>query len=265
MNWNLVKKTVSDRWRGTLVYGVGLAAWTLMLTAIFPSFKNMSGLNELIERYPENIYKLFGGAELDFTDFDNFITVEFLGLMIVIIVGAFVFTFARSIVAGELKEGTLELLLAQPVERWRVVVSKGAVMLAGIVGLVLVVIVSVFVFGSAFKVGVSYSGYLAYWPLGVCLFVAIGGYTTLLSILNPRRGVMAAVAVTLAFYLMNFVAETVGFLKVVKYFSIFHYYNPGEVLGSGSVPWLDMLFLAGLGVACFAAALWFFERKDIVL
>lgn len=265
MNWNLVRKTISDRWRGTAIYAGALAAYVLLITAMFPSFQNMTGVKEMMENYPESMSRFFGIESIDITSFNNFMTVELLGLMFVIIVGAFVFSFARGMVAGELSDGTLELLLAQPIQRWKMLTSKGAVLLAGIVGIVLTTVLSVFAFGAAFGIDVSYSGYLAYLPVATALLISIAGYSILFStaLHKPRWVVMASVGVTLGFYMMQFVATSSQSLEKLGYFTIFHYYNPLKVLESGSVPVGDVLLLLAFGAACFGASLWFFQRKDI--
>ncbi len=265
MNWNLVRKTINDRWRGTAIYAGALAAYVLLMTAMFPSFEKMTGIQEMMESYPESMSRFFGVESIDITSFNNFMTMELFGLMFVIIVGAFVFSFARNMVAGELHDGTLELLLAQPVERWKILTSKGAVFLAGIVGIVLVTVLSVFAFGAAFGIDVSYSGYLAFLPVATALFISIAGYSILFStaLHRPRWVVMASVGVTLGLYMMQFAATTSPSLEKLGYFTIFHYYNPLKVLDSGSVPIWDVLMLLAVGAACFGASLWFFQRKDI--
>jgi len=265
VNWNLVRKTISDRWRGTAIYAGALAAYVLMLTAMFPSFQKMTGVKEMLENYPESMSRFFGVESIDITSFNNFMAMELLGLMFVIIVGAFVFSFARYMVAGELRDGTLELLLAQPIQRWKMLTSKGAVLLAGIVGIVLATVLSVFAFGAAFGIDVSHAGFLAYAPVAIALFVAIAGYSILFStaLYRPRWVVMASVGVTLGFYMMNFAATSSQSLEKLGYFTIFHYYNPLKVLDSGSVPVGDVLVLLGIGAACFAASIYFFQRKDI--
>ena len=265
MNWNMMRKTISDRWRGTAIYAGALAAYVLMLTAMFPSFQKMTGIEEMFEGYPEGMTRFFGVESIDITSFSNFMTMELFGLMFVIIVGAFVFSFARNMVAGELRDGTLELLLAQPIQRWKMLTSKGGVLLAGIVGIVLVTVLSVFAFGAAFGIDVSYSGYLAYLLVAIALLVSIAGYSILFStaLHRPRWVVMASVGVTLGFYMMQFVATSSESLEKLGYFTIFHYYNPLKVLDSGSVPVGDVLILLAFGAACFGASLWFFQRKDI--
>ncbi len=44
-----------------------------------------------------------------------------------------------------------------------------------------------------------------------------------------------------------------------------HYYNPADVLSKGSVPWLDVLVLAGVGLAGIVAAAYIFQHRDINL
>ena len=265
MSWNLVRKTISDRWRGTVFYAAGIAAYVLMMAAIFPSIEKIERIQEIVDKYPENLFRFFGVEKIDMGNWNNYLTVEFLGLIVVIIIGAFVFSFARSITAGELKDGTLELLLAQPVERWKVLVSKGLVLVAGIVALVLTIVLSVYAFGSAFKVGVSYTGFLAYLPLASALFISIAGYSVLLTVILPNRGVMAAVGLTLAFYLVNFAASGSRSLDKLKYFTIFHYYDPVRTLESGTLAVRDTLVLLAAGLICLAAAVRVFQRKDIIL
>jgi ABC-2 type transport system permease protein len=265
MNWNLALKTLNDRWKSTLFYGIGLAAYTLMITAIYPSFKNMPNVDEFLENYPEELLRFFGASEFDFTNFNSYINIEFLGLMLVIIVGVYVFAFARSVTAGEMKDGTLELLVTQPIERWEIVASKSAVMLAGIVALMVTVVLSIFAFGSMFGVGVSYSGFASFLPVAIALFLCIGCYAILLEVIMPRGGTMAAVGLTIGFYLINFIGRSVSSVSAIRYFSIFNYYDPSKVLAEGTVPWLDVLVLVGVGLACVAAGAYIFQHRDLNL
>ena len=76
---------------------------------------------------------------------------------------------------------------------------------------------------------------------------------------------MAAVGLTIALYLLNFIGESVKSVRWVRYASIFHYYNPANVLDSGSVPWIDVAVLAGVGIASIAVAAWIFQHRDINL
>lgn len=265
MNASLARKTVADRWKSTLFYGIGLVAYMFLLTSIFPTFRNMPNIEQFTENYPEDLMRFFGSGEFDLTSFSSYMNMEFLGLMIVIIMGAYVFAFARSVTAGEVKEGTIELLVTQPVERWEIVVTKSVVMLGGITVLLAAVVASVMVFGSIFGVDVAYRGFACYLPLAIALFFCVAGYSLLLSVMMPRGGIMAAVGLTLLLYVLNFIGETVRSVSWVRYISIFRYYDPGRVLHRGTVPWADVLVLAGFGAAALAAAAWLFQHRDLKL
>ncbi len=267
MNLNLLRKTIGDRWRSFTVYLGGILAYVLMLCALFPVVQKMTGIQEFLGEYPEALTRFFGVEKLDITSLNGFMVVEFLGVMWVIIVAAFVISFARSQVAGEVKDGPLEFLLAQPIERWKILTGQGTVLLTGTILLVGSTFLGVFIFGAAFGISVAYSGYLSLMPIGCALFIAVAGYSLLFSTVfnNPKKAVMASAALTLVFYLVHFAGAYSSVMEKIDIISIFHYYNPLKVLDSGTVPVRDVLVLLGAGLVFFLLAIWVFRRKDIAL
>lgn len=268
MNLSVLKKTVFERWRPTVVYTVGLLAYMLMLTAVYPTFRKMlTAKSELLKDYPKGLLQFFGVERIDAASFSNYITLELLGFIWVVIMAAFVIAFARQMVAGEIDDGTLELLMAQPVARWKVLTTEGAGLLGGIVILVVTTVVGMIVYGSifAYNAGVNYAGYAAFLPVGICLAAAIGGYSVLFSVLlsDPKRAVMASVGLTLFFYLLHFSASYSSILAKVDWFGIFHYYNPMQVIESGNVPLKSVLLLLTFAAVGFGLAVWAFQRKDL--
>lgn len=265
MSWNLIRKTVSDRWRSTAIYAGAISAYLLMTAAIFPTFQKISGIQDVINKYPKDLLKFFGVQNFDITSFNSYLVVEFLGVIWVVIAAAYIIAFARNMVSGELHDGTLELLLAQPIERWKVLTSEGLVLLGGIIGLVAVTVVSIFAWGAAFGLKITYSGYANFIPIGVALFAAIAGYSIFFSAVfsDPRHSAMAAAGLTLVFYLVHFGGAYSKFFEKVDWFGIFHYYDPLKVLNSGTVPVKSVLLLLAFAVVGFAAALWVFQRRDI--
>jgi ABC-2 type transport system permease protein len=268
MNRSVFDKTVFERWRATLVYAVGILAYMLMLTAVYPTFRNMlAAKSELLKNYPKGLLQFFGVKSIDASSFSNYITLELLGFIWVIIMAAFVIAFARQMISGELHDGTLELLMSQPVPRWKVLTSEGIALLAGIVVLVVTTVLGIFAFGSAFasSAGINYAGYAAFLLVGICLSAAIAGYSVLFSVLldDPRRAVMASVGLTLFFYLIHFAAAYSKIVEKVDWFDIFHYYSPMTVIDSGTIPVKSVLLLLAFAAVGFGAAVWAFDRKDI--
>ncbi|HEY5527405.1 MAG TPA: ABC transporter permease subunit [Candidatus Anoxymicrobiaceae bacterium] len=268
MNKNVFNKTVFERWRATVIYAVGILGYMLMVTAVYPTYKKMlTEKADLLKNYPKGLLQLFGVKNINASSFTNYITLELLGFIWVIIMVAFVVAFARNMISGELKDGTLELLMSQPVPRWKILTSEGMAMLAGIVGLVVTTVLGVIVFGSAFASsgGVNYAGLAAFIPVGICLATAIAGYSVLFTVLikDPRRVIMASVGLTLYFYLIHFAAGYSKIVDKIDWFGIFHYYDPFTVIERGTVPAKSVLVLLAFTAVGFGAAIWAFQHKDI--
>lgn len=265
MNWNLLRKVAGDRWRAAAVYAGAISAYALMTCGLFKSFSKLSGIQEFLDKYPETLTKFFGVTKFDITSFNNYMVIEMLGLMWVIIVIAFVVSTARNMVAGELHDGTLELLLSQPIERWRVLTTESVALVGWIIGIVVATVISIYAFGTAFGAKVDYAAFAAFIPLGVALFLAIGGYSIFFSVLmrDSKRAVAAAAGLSLYFYLVNFASSYSKVFEKINWFGVFHYYTPLKTLDSGTVPVKSVLVLLAFAAVFFGAALWLFERKDI--
>lgn len=266
MNWNLVRKTARERRRSAAIYASANALYVLFICAFFPSIRDMTTLKmELFKDQYQGVARFFGVQSFDIQSFNNYIVLQFLSLFWVIIMAAFVISFARNMVSGELEDGTLELLLSQPIERWNLLTSEGATLLCGIVSLVVTTILSIIVFGSIFRVGITYGGYLSFMALGTALFIAIAGYSIFFSALfkESRRAAMVSAGLTLAFYLLHFAGSYWSVADKIDWFGLFHYYRPLEVINGGGFPVKSVLVLLAFGVVGFAAALWVFRNKDI--
>lgn len=263
MTGSLVLKTLRERWRMATIFAGVIIAYALLIVAMYPTIGKVK--SDYAKNIPKAFAKFFGASTLNLDTFDKFVTIQFLSLMWVILVAAFVISMARRMVAGELKDGTLEFLLSQPVQRWKLLSVQAAMLLAAIVGFVLVTVGSIVAFCSAFGVSASFRGYLAFILPACALYVAIGGYSILFSAIfrDPGRAAMAAAGLTLLFYLVNFAALYWDSVKSIGWFSIFKYYQPLAILQKPGLPVRDVLILCGLGLACFAAALWIFQRRDV--
>lgn len=266
MSRTVFNKIVSERWRGTLVYALGILGYLLMIVAVYPTFKKtMTAKSQLLKDYPKAVLQFFGVKSINAASFNNYITIELLGLIWIVIMAAFVIAWTRAMISGEIHDGTMELLLSQPVARWQVLTSEGTGLLVGIVSLAVVTAVGSMALGAAFGAKVSYSGFAVFLPLGIALGLAMAGYSLLLSALvnDPRRAVMASAGLTLLFYLIHFGGTYSKVIDKIDWFGIFHYYNPLATLDSGTVPVRSILLLLAFAVVGFGLSLWVFQRKDI--
>jgi ABC-2 type transport system permease protein len=96
-----------------------------MIVAVYPTVRESPDLNAMVEDYPEALkaFIAFGG-ELDYASGAGYLGSELFSFMIpLLLLVAAVGAGARAI-ASEEERGTLDLLLANPVSRRRVVIDK---------------------------------------------------------------------------------------------------------------------------------------------
>lgn len=266
MNWNLMAKVIRDKWKGLIAYSAGIFIYGLFMTVLYPTFTGIKGIADYTEAMPEVVLRIFGSTgTIDFMNFNNYLSLEFLSLMVIVIAAPFVIGFANLMICGELHEGTLELLMSQPIKRWEMLSSKLAVLVGGIAVLALSTSLSIIIPAPIAGVKIHYAGFIYLIPLMMAVLIAVGGYSLFFSSLlkYPRRVIMAASGLTFAFYLLNFIALSIKSVNWLKYLSVFHYYNVEQTLNSGTLPVTNILVLLGIGAAFTIPAFMLFQKKDI--
>jgi hypothetical protein len=100
---------------------------------------------------------------------------------------------------------------------------------------------------------------------GFLLFGAIGAIAVLLAVRAPTTGraIGVVVAFVLVSFALDFLAEVWSLAEPFGPLSVFHYYDPGVILGAGSMPTQDVLGLALVGLVALAAAHAAFSTREI--
>jgi ABC-2 type transport system permease protein len=262
---NIAFKSLRDVRRSFVWWSLGLAGFVALIVSVYPTVRSNPSLNKLAEDYPEALKAFLGfGGQVDYASAAGYLGIELFSLMVpLLLLVAAIGTGAGSI-AGEEERGTLELLLANPVSRTRVVLEKSAALVIEIGGLGVVLWLALWI--GKVSVGMNISaGRLAGATLGaVLLALAYGAIAVLLGAATGRRavaiGVTAAAAV--AAYLVNGLAPLVEALEVPQKLSPFYHYAAGDPLRHG-VSVSHLAVLVGIAVAATALAPALFSRRDV--
>lgn len=170
-------------------------------------------------------------------------------------------------VAGEVEEGTMELFLSYPLERWRHIAAVWFSSAA-----TLMVLVFYCWLGSAISLAIfhefNWRIVMGELKIGVnlwLLFVLVSSYTLLISSFGKelgKAGTMGA-AITLIFYLLEFLCTMWNALAFLKPYNIFYYYLPQKLMyGERSLTFNAAVLIIFI-VICLAAAIIQFKRRDI--
>jgi len=262
---SVLLKTLHDSRRALLWWGLGLVGLVSMMVAVYPSVRGNESLNKLVQDYPKALkaFIAFGGA-VDYTTAAGYLGSELFSLMIpLLLLVAAIGAGARAI-AGEEDQGTLDLLLANPISRRRLVLDKLAA-LAVELALLAVVLLAALAIGawlSDMDIGVSR---LAAATLDAALLALLfGALAMLVGCATGHRGAAIAVpaAAAVAAYLVNVLAALVSPLEQLQKASPFYHYVAGDPLRHGLA--LDhSAFLVAAALAVTALAPIAFEHRDL--
>jgi ABC-2 type transport system permease protein len=253
---------LSLRRKALVGFTVGLVLYVVVIVALYPSFKNSSELDNLTKNSP-GIAALFGisGSLTSPVGWMNAnLWANFFPLIILLLT----IGYGANAIAGQEKDGHLELVLSAPFSRRRVVAQK-------IVALSLqAVVLCCFTF-LAVLVGRGFELSLGTWELttatvGVLLLgIDLGLLALAIGAGTGNRGLALGVASTAgaASYLVSSMAPVVSWLDPAKYLSLF-YWSVGDNQLQDGLSAGAFAVLAGVGILLAVAADRLFEAHDLV-
>ena len=255
-------KTLWDERRGILIWSIGIAAVGVMYAAFYPTL-NSPEMIQFMEAYPREIMDAMGITDL--TSPEGYLGGTTYGILGPVLILVFASSLGARAIAGEEEAGRLDVLLAHPVTRWRVVIERAAAMLVALALAGLVLLLGMIVM----------AGVAEFASIGVANLAAASGQLVLLGLffgtlalavgaLTGSRGLALGVVamVGVLTYFANNLGPSVDWLAWSQDVSPFHYYSGGEPLRNG-FQLMDSLVLLGASLLLVAVAVIGFERRDV--
>lgn len=265
MRRNVFLTTLLDAKRALVWWSLGLIGMAALMIAVYPTVRDNPDLNEMVRDYPEALkaFIAFGG-DIDYVSGAGYLGSELFAFMVpLLLLIAAIGAGARAI-AGEEERGTLDLLLANPLSRRRLVLDKLAAV-AVEVALLSVVLVAALAVGVALVgMNVSTAHLAAATASAALLAFAFGAIALFVGAFSGRRGIAIGVAAAgaVAAYLVNSLAAIVTFLEPARALSPFYHYVASNPLRQGLA--LDhVAFLVAVAVAAAGLAIVALERRDL--
>lgn len=259
----IFRRRLFKNWLMILGWGIGLGLLAYYLFDIFEMFSQQEvNLQQYLNALPEGLLAFFGGEDVDFFSPSGFLHLEFFSYM-PIILGIMVVTSAANLITRSEEEGSLELILAQPVSRSVVFWSRT---LALILSLSLILVI---VWGGA-AIGLELhefditQGQLI-WPFIsllsiLMLFLSLALF---LSMVLPTSGSasLTAGSLVIASFFISSLARIDENLEGINRFSPLKYYQGGAAVEGLKTNYLWLLF--GLALFFLILAWFFFVKRDM--
>jgi ABC-2 type transport system permease protein len=255
--------------RRSLAWWIGGSfAYLLFLGSAFPTLQgNAADFEKMLDNYPEALRAMFNIVEgVSLSSGPGFLHMELYSLVLPLLLIIFAVGFGARAVAGEEEDGTLDLILAGPVSRLRLLTHQFAAMtvLTFLIGLVN--FLAILLAGAAFGMGLS-PAKLAAATFGVVLIALVFGSLALaVGAISGKRGVAVAVAsaAALAAYLIFSLADLVTWLGTLQKASPWYYYAASTPLLKG-IEWAHAGVLAAIAVALPVAGGVVLDRRDLAV
>jgi ABC-2 type transport system permease protein len=257
-------KAVYDHRRGLLAWVAGVAALVALYVSLYPNY-NTPQMAETMETFPDGLMDAFGLANL--TTPEGYLQSTVFGLMAPLLLIVFGAARAGRTLAGEEEDGTLDLVLAHPVSRARLLLERYAAVAAelGVLGLVvLAVILAVAPLAELDAVG---AGNVAAAVTGLVLVgVCFAALATATAAVTGRRSAVGGVTVGVAVagYVADTVAPNVDALAWAETLSPFYYASGNDPLANGlSLGHAAVLLVVTAVLLALAVAA--FDRRDLAV
>jgi ABC-2 type transport system permease protein len=260
---NVFTKTIRDlRWP-TFWVSLGCGAMTAYFAILFPTYARIIDLNAILEKMGPAA-KLMGASLGDASTLIGFLHIELFSMILPAALVAFAAGMASGFTAGEESRGTIDILLSYPVSRRRIVLEKWlAVVLACVV--TVVILWAFALIGAAISASELPPGPLAAaLVMLVLLGLAFADIALTIAAFTGNRGAAIGITVALmvAMYLVDALANIVDGLATIRPLSLFRYYMGGDPLRNG-LNLGDAAVLAGVAGVFLVLAVIAFERRDL--
>jgi beta-exotoxin I transport system permease protein len=260
-------RLVRDRRWSTLWWALGFVGLTFFTVALYPSIKGQPSLEELLANMPEALRSAIGyDAAVPLSSPAGYLQARLFSTLAPLLAVVFGVGAGAWAIGGSEEAGTLELLLANPVTRSRVLAERYLATFGLLAGLLAAFTVALAVLGPPFGAleGIPTSHLVGACAAVFALGLLHGTLAFAVGAATGRRGLAVAVATTVAVagYLVETVLAVAGDLGPVRQLSPWHWYLDRNLLAEGASAAAILLPVA-VSAAVLATGWAAFCRRDL--
>jgi len=261
---SVASKSLYDQRRGLVAWIVSLALLVGMYVAIWPSVRDQPSMSDFLDQMPEAFRAMFAASGADMSTPVGYVHIELMSFMGPMLLLIYSITAGAAAIAGEEDRHTLDLLLANPVSRARLVLEKLAAMIIGTTLLAAALGLALVGLGAFADMRLPAGNVTAAMLHMDLLALVFGSFAIMLGAATGRPGISRAVPAVVAVvaYLVNGLGPLVSWLEPLQRYSPFYQYAGHDPLRNG-ISATGLLVAAVTVLAFVAIAVVAFRRRDV--
>ena len=257
------RKHLTDNRRGFLGWALAITAVAVMYSSMWPVLGDNASLTSAINGFPTAMRNAFHLN--DYGTAPGYFGSSVFGLVVPVLVAVFAIATGARAVAGDEEAGTLDLVMAHPVGRVRLAVSRLLAVVAAIAGAGLVLLLAEL----AVRVPARFSSISVLNLTAICVQLVLFGVCFAAMAFGIGAGtgrrlhaIVGGAYLALASYLCDSFLPQIKGLGWLQSLSPFDWYLGGEPLRHG-FQWFHCALLVGTALCFAGAGIWGFSRRDL--
>lgn len=259
------RRVLTGRRRSLWIWTISLILLMFFIAVAYPAVRDSTGFTEMMDEYPEWVEQILGlGSGLAITTPAGYLNSQVFANSLPIIFLIFLIGFAVRETAGEEGEGLLDLQLAHPVTRERMVLEKAAAMLLSVLGLGIVSALALMASGPLVDMDLSLNAYIGATLSTVFLTWVFGALALALGAVTGSRPIALGVSsgLALALYILWGLAPMISQIEFTNVINPWYWGLAGDPILNGLQVGNGLLLIA-MTAGLVAVAVWGLRRRDL--
>lgn len=263
----VLRRELQANRKSWVVWTIALAALSLMMMSVYPSFRQDSAnLEAMMDLFPEAFAKIFGLDQLSMAEPIGFYATEAY-FMVILFGSLYAAILGASIMAKEEDDKTIEFLLARPLSRNRMLANKFLALLVLLVLFNLGIGLVTFASFAAFDVG-AYSSTtllrLVIAPLFAHITFASLAFGLSLFFVRRKSATSMAIGMVIGLYFVDVLATLSEKFEILRYFTPYYYVEAVGIVHNGIKP-VSVMVLLGVTAISLVTSFLLYNRRDITV
>ncbi|MFB6085247.1 MAG: ABC transporter permease [Halodesulfurarchaeum sp.] len=259
----IMKYEARQRARGTAALLVVVSLYLFLLVWMFPSIEaSGEAFKAYAQSMPESLQAAFSIESI--TTIGGFLAAEIYQFIWILMLGLYVAYLGGGLIASDIESGRIDILLATPVSRVRIVVEKYLSLFVPILAINLLMPIVVLLAVRSIGESLPVLDVVALHLLSIPYLLVAAAIGLFLSVFFDRADVPQRAGLGILFGL--FTLETVTYdtdIEWVGALSPTRYYDPAAIIVDGKYDLAGALILLAAAMALLIASAEWFRRRDV--